>query len=94
MTLDGSRIQHDYVNVRVTMNASKSEASADAHFAKYMSMGCGNACFNPVITEKDLLVGRVCMEVRKIQHPTTTVLGTTKTLKLRPGEDNAADRRR
>ena len=65
MTLDGTRIQRDFVHVQLTVNSTLSSVARDEeHFAKYTSMGCGSACFNPVITEGDLLTGRVCMNVR------------------------------
>ncbi len=63
MTLDGGRIHQDYSDVSVTINSTLSRLGKDDHFAKFSSMGCGGACFNPVITERDLLTGRVCMKV-------------------------------
>lgn len=50
-TLGGISIQNDYLNIKKDFNASL-EQFGDGNYAKYVSMSCGRACFNPVISEQ------------------------------------------
>ncbi len=65
-TLEGLRIQNDLriVEKKVNAGSEAKDTFGDAD-AKYLSMSCGPRCFKKVVTERDLLMGRVCEDPRK-----------------------------
>ena len=66
-TLAGAGIINDLIDISVVVNATKEKDLTGDHFADHVSMMCDEACFNPAVTERDLLVGRVCKRQPKRQ---------------------------
>eukprot|EP00095_Tigriopus_kingsejongensis_P009912 maker-scaffold1364_size45483-snap-gene-0.11 protein:Tk09912 transcript:maker-scaffold1364_size45483-snap-gene-0.11-mRNA-1 annotation:"intron-binding protein aquarius isoform x1" len=62
--IDQSPLQGEYIDVEEQFEYDNQD---EMHYAKYLSMNCGDAresglCFNPAITESDLLQGMVCIK--------------------------------
>jgi len=66
-TLDGVPVPKDYVQVRVSTKVSPwlLEQDDNRQMTKFASFSCGGLCYSPLITEENLLTGRVCAKVRK-----------------------------
>ncbi|TRY62548.1 hypothetical protein TCAL_08199, partial [Tigriopus californicus] len=61
---EGNPVQGEYVDVEEQFHYNGQD---DMHYAKYLSMNCGDVrqsgmCFNPRITQNDLLNGMVCLK--------------------------------
>lgn len=85
--LDGNPIHGEHVDVEEDF---KYNGQDDLHYAKYLSMNCGDVrqsgvCFNPKITQSDLLNGLVCLKTNKTSCTNSLVVVS---LEDKPSESN------